>query len=74
MQVEENFIKLDTGSAFQLAYPDSDWLDDNRYKEHVRDKKLIFNGRRLNNGHDSKLLWFHSLECDGDYDNEERLN
>lgn len=33
MQVEENFIKLDTGSAFQLAYPDSDWLDDNRYKE-----------------------------------------
>lgn len=33
MQVEENFIKLDTGSAFQLAYADSDWLDDNRYKE-----------------------------------------
>lgn len=32
MQVEENFIKLDTGSAFQLAYSDSDWqLDDNRY-------------------------------------------
>lgn len=31
MQVEDNFIKLDTGSTFQLAYPDSDWLDDNRY-------------------------------------------
>lgn len=29
MQVEENLVKLDTGSAFQLAYPD--WLnEDNR--------------------------------------------
>lgn len=29
-QVEENFVKLDTGSSFQLAYPD--WLhEDNRY-------------------------------------------
>lgn len=35
MQVEENFIKLDTGSAFQLAYPDSDWLDDNRYMKRL---------------------------------------
>ena len=44
MQVEENFIKLDTGSAFQLAYPDSDWLDDNRYiKRHSPTSKLIFN-------------------------------
>jgi hypothetical protein len=32
--VEENFVKLDTGSAFQLAYPDTIWLnEDNRYKE-----------------------------------------
>lgn len=29
MQAEENFVKLDTGSSFQLAYPD--WLnEDNR--------------------------------------------
>lgn len=32
MQVEENFVKLDTGSAFQLAYPD--WLnEDNRRRQ-----------------------------------------
>lgn len=31
MHVEENFVKLDNGSAFQLAYPDTIWLnEDNR--------------------------------------------
>lgn len=33
MQVEENinFTKLDTGSSFQLAYSENDWLnEDNR--------------------------------------------
>ena len=32
MQVEGNinFIKLDTGNSFHLAYPDNDWLSEDR--------------------------------------------
>lgn len=32
MQIEENlnFVKLDTGNSYQLAYPDNEWLSEDR--------------------------------------------